>query len=329
MTWLYVPNLTTPLPSAQEPGGSNSASSLPDPERAASLTWRGKHMRPEHWPRAWKRDSWLRRLSGLTLPPSTLDHGVAAFIASLPETPVSRTALPAEASALPTSASSWSAPYRSMPTAGLLVSSGKTSRGMRTGSSPLQYQHWKDWVAALRLEYSARPRAGGARCARGSSLWPTPVATEARQGFQGRYNAPGQQSLTTAALLWPRQRLAAFLLDQGIFRAGLRLLNDDLTSFLSDESLWPAPTASCVDIDTMERMGTPGYVRQAQKEAGSPYLARVSGVLNPAFVEWLMGWPIGWTDCASAVTGFTHWQQDMRGLLSTLCSRKPLQATLL
>lgn len=24
--------------------------------------------------------------------------------------------------------------------------------------------------------------------------------------------------------------------------------------------------------------------------------------LNPRFVEWLMGWPIGWTDCDSQVT---------------------------
>jgi hypothetical protein len=84
-----------------------------------------------------------------------------------------------------------------------------------------------------------------------------------------------------------------------------------------------------VDIDTMERTGTPGYVRTAQKEDGRPYLARVSGVLNPAFVEWLMGWPIGWTDCGCAEMEFTRWQQDMRGLLSTLCSRTPRQATLL
>jgi hypothetical protein len=24
--------------------------------------------------------------------------------------------------------------------------------------------------------------------------------------------------------------------------------------------------------------------------------------LNPRFVEWLMGWPLGWTDCGSVVT---------------------------
>ena len=26
------------------------------------------------------------------------------------------------------------------------------------------------------------------------------------------------------------------------------------------------------------------------------------GRLNPEWVEWLMGWPIGWTDCEDAVT---------------------------
>jgi DNA (cytosine-5)-methyltransferase 1 len=40
--------------------------------------------------------------------------------------------------------------------------------------------------------------------------------------------------------------------------------------------------------------------------------------LNPLFVEWLMNWPIGWTDCASAVTGLSLWRQRMRSELSRL-----------
>ena len=42
--------------------------------------------------------------------------------------------------------------------------------------------------------------------------------------------------------------------------------------------------------------------------------------LNPLFVEWLMGWPTGWTASAPAETGLSHWLQLMRGALSTLCS---------
>ncbi len=41
-------------------------------------------------------------------------------------------------------------------------------------------------------------------------------------------------------------------------------------------------------------------------------------ILNPAFTEWLMGWPIGWTESEPAVTGWCRWQQHMRGALSAL-----------
>ena len=40
--------------------------------------------------------------------------------------------------------------------------------------------------------------------------------------------------------------------------------------------------------------------------------------LNPLFVGWLMGWPIGHALCACSATAFTHWQRHMRGALSQL-----------
>lgn len=40
--------------------------------------------------------------------------------------------------------------------------------------------------------------------------------------------------------------------------------------------------------------------------------------LNPLFVGWLMGWPIGHGLCACSVTEFIHWQQHMRGALSQM-----------
>ena len=40
--------------------------------------------------------------------------------------------------------------------------------------------------------------------------------------------------------------------------------------------------------------------------------------LNPLFVGWLMGWPIGHALCGCSATEFTLWQQRMRGALSRL-----------
>lgn len=51
--------------------------------------------------------------------------------------------------------------------------------------------------------------------------------------------------------------------------------------------------------------------------------------LNPLFVEWLMGWPIGWTGSAPVETASSHWWQAMRGELSRLGSRSTRQGTLL
>nr|DAL05350.1 MAG TPA: hypothetical protein [Caudoviricetes sp.] len=44
----------------------------------------------------------------------------------------------------------------------------------------------------------------------------------------------------------------------------------------------------------------------------SPCLAsRVGGKPNPTWVEWLMGWPLGWTDCEQLATvRFLLWQQS-------------------
>ena len=40
--------------------------------------------------------------------------------------------------------------------------------------------------------------------------------------------------------------------------------------------------------------------------------------LNPLFVEWLMGWPTGWSDYEYSATALYHWKRHMRWLLSML-----------
>jgi hypothetical protein len=40
------------------------------------------------------------------------------------------------------------------------------------------------------------------------------------------------------------------------------------------------------------------------------------GQLNPSWVEWLMGWPIGWTDLKPLVTGKFRSVQPWHSLFS-------------
>lgn len=62
-------------------------------------------------------------------------------------------------------------------------------------------------------------------------------------------------------------------------------------------ALWPTPTAN------EDACGQPSG--NMQKMLGNhPALGKTkgSGSLNPAWVEWLMGYPLGWTDCADSET---------------------------
>ncbi len=48
--------------------------------------------------------------------------------------------------------------------------------------------------------------------------------------------------------------------------------------------------------------------------------------LNPRFVEWLMGWPSGWTNCGCSEMALSHWRQQMRTVLLSLASPREAPA---
>ena len=92
--------------------------------------------------------------------------------------------------------------------------------------------------------------------------------------------------------------------------------------------MWPTPKASAagpdfaamkrgksISLQTAVMLPTP-TVQDATNNGGKsqyqrnslPLNAIAGGALNPTWVEWLMGWPLGWTDCgASATDRFREW----------------------
>ena len=76
----------------------------------------------------------------------------------------------------------------------------------------------------------------------------------------------------------------------------------------SAAKLWPTPLARDGKSGVFSQAGKAKRDSQAR---GKPLNETVGGQLNPEWVEWLMGWPIGWTELKPlAMDRFREWQQQ-------------------
>jgi hypothetical protein len=129
-------------------------------------------------------------------------------------------------------------------------------------------------------------------------LWPTPTVC-------GNYNRKGSSAtsgdgLATAVRMWPTP-MARDWKDSA--KSGNRKSPN-----LGAEVHWPTPR-------TKGMCGGSGAWQQL-KEATTIEEARMMGAgnggqLNPTWVEWLMGWPLEWTDLRPLATDkFRQWQHS-------------------
>lgn len=324
--WLYLPDACTSSLSAPErevwSWGSDSLHLM----LAQSCTSRGKSMQAPYWRRACKTASWTRPLSGRTYTPSTAARGVESWIASLAATPANRSAPQASDGApkthdtygptSPRSSSKWNLSGASLRTLPLILELDSEK------SDPI----YTAWATTLRRDSLRRQRSGHPTSANASSslhtvrpaarLWPTPRTNGATGISQ---HGDGGPDLQTSVSVWQTPATDSFR-----SRSGDR--KDEMGLDQQARYQWATPASGA------QRGG--GQNQETRKEQGhavnledqvtafphSPHPPQTApdGVkssptgrkLNPRFVEWLMGWPVGWTALEPLATAsYLSWQQ--------------------
>lgn len=84
-----------------------------------------------------------------------------------------------------------------------------------------------------------------------------------------------------------------------------RVVQKDLRHVV-ERGMWPTPTASehkyRLQGNTQQSKGLGAMARRGQLLTERERESGMSGQLNPTWVEWLMGFPLGWTDLGPSAT---------------------------
>ncbi len=304
--WLFIPMTVAgrtgsvatcrDLHSAQELADWSSASMSQNPDIELCVTSSGKLLRrPASW-RGWRTRPWIRLLSGTTWRPSTAGHGVARFISSLADIHASHSVVRANAEEKTTRGTFGRTSAGSSRKLTRSGASSRTSKGISIWEPPTSSRTFKAWATQLKRDCFQRLKSVHPTYGAGSSFWPTP----------------------TKSLYCNRTEIE-------LSDAGMRLRND------------PSQTGSQIALGNATRQWTQTWLlirawnarpkgRPSFRSSRPLHLSLMFGhrsstgdlTFNPSFSDWIMGWPIGWTEPMRPATEWSAWLLRMRGELSKL-----------
>jgi hypothetical protein len=218
MTWIHIPDTSITSRSAPAAADSMSVSNWQFHVLAAFCWRRGKPLHARHWLRLCKRASWLKLLYGAMSEPSTADHGVVSWMASLAGSRVSPIPSPVASAENSTIATSGRRPAASSRKAGPGTSSSRTSaacsrRGMTKSLERSEFtETFASWAMRLREDCLRRKkRARRISASASSSLaWQTPISADSGEKAT---QASHQNSLSKQGKNWSTP-------DAGVFGDG-------------------------------------------------------------------------------------------------------------
>jgi hypothetical protein len=173
-------------------------------------------------------------------------------------------------------------------------SSWKTAQCSLLGDSDEYLETWPRWGSMRNGESFLRQIPALPICASASGFWQTPVADDAVERTKGKWNSRGEPKLSAEVKLWPTpqahdaQKGYADRVGRFGTTHGGRNLNDEV-------KMWPTPCASASKGSSPAALTRKSGKDRSNDRIDHAVMATDGGQLNPQFVEWLMGWPIGHT----------------------------------
>lgn len=263
--------------------------------------------------RAWRTKPWIKLLFGAIWPPSMAERGVERWISCWRDFPASPLASPESGEEQPTSDGS-----------GRMcgASSGSVERGCSSSKTlvafvPKPSSGKSSWTwpkaGALRsgrvfLRQRWVPRTNESDC---SWLWPTPnaarVANRLDTQCAGSREGEVPNKLGWAVAKWPSPKASDGSKgdpNQRYSSGGTDLSASSvkwMTPTTRDGKDGSEPSLNAPTNGLLGRQSVRSLPDQTSLTCGAG-CSKCRRTLNPLFVEWLMGWPIGFTACAPLET---------------------------
>jgi len=136
-------------------------------------------------------------------------------------------------------------------------------------------------------------------------FWPTPRSQDAKHGSCTDYELSRDKGKDLLHVAVERAKA-----DDAMDRTRRKVNSRGEPKLSAEVKLWPTP--KCSDSRHAKFRHLNAEDNHWKDNLGEVVSAEVNGgSLNPTWVEWLMGWPLGWTDCAQSATDkFQQWQHS-------------------
>ena len=303
----------------QEQGEESSADNFSDIPQSVLL--RLRNTLDESSSKGSETESCLDSLSGMTSAPSTESRGDGKSMLSPADSPARTSAQQVKEQESTASDPGYGEKWpESFAKYDLDSSLWKTHQYSLLEDLELFSETWPRWGtmrdgACWEQTTQARHTSG-----KGSGYWQTPVADDSVNRLKGKINSRGEPKLSAQVLL-PTPTASSYGNNRGGSSGRKGEVRLSLASMASQDS-WPTPTV-CGNYNRkgVSKKSGDGLATAVWSKDGKSRMdqlpnrvayggdqTRQKGQLNPEWVEWLMGWPIGWTDLnPSGMVKFQQW----------------------